>query len=154
MNSLYKSVVSAVSKLHKQNKSRVMHPRKERYHLSFIGYSDKGRNLVKKKKKKCQQMPVRIKRAIHAASWFRHASLHTNQPSPGFSSHSLVWHSDTRWRHCQEFQLKYPFVISVQKIRATNQKKIKKHLPDYSIVLQKNRTKAAKILWTSYTSVT
>lgn len=29
-----------------------MHSRKERYHLSFIGYSDKERNLVKKKQQK------------------------------------------------------------------------------------------------------
>lgn len=105
------------SKLHQQNKREVMLQGSRRYSLPLIGYS----RLFSKKEsclKKChgfQWMPVRIKRAIHAASWFRHASLHTNQPGPSLASHSLVCHSNTRWRQCQKFQLKYPFVMSVQK---------------------------------------
>lgn len=84
--------------------------------------------VLKKKKKKerrhgFQWMPVRIKQAIHAASWFRHASLHTNQPSPGLASHSLVCHSNTRWRQCQKFQLKYPFVMSVQEKKKEKENK-------------------------------
>lgn len=108
------------SKLHQQNKREVMLQGKRRYSLSLVGYSrlfffSKERILFKKNCHGFQWMPVRIKRAIHAASWFRHASLHTNQPGPGLASHSLVCHSNTRWRQCQKFQLKYPFVMSVQK---------------------------------------
>lgn len=132
-------------KLQQQNKREVMLHGSRRYSLSLtlspllvIPDSLQRKNLVwkKKKKKKChgfQWMPVRIKRAIHAASWFRHASLHTNQPGPGLASHSLVCHSNTRWRQCQKFQLKYPFVMSVQKKKKKNRTKKENKYRAFSI---------------------
>lgn len=138
------------TKLHQQNKREVMLQGSRRYSLSLVGYS---RLFLKKEScltKNChgfQWMSVRIKRAIHAASWFRHASLHTNQPGPCLASHSLVCHSNTRWRQCQKFQLKYPFVMSVQK-KKNNRKK--KQVPGFFDSVGENTTKAAKILWTSH----
>ena len=139
----YKSTKKRVgikaSKLHHQNKEEVMLQGSKRYSLSpcwlFQTSSKKKILFEKKKKKNChgfQWMPVRIKRAIHAASWFRHASLHTNQPGPGLASHSLVCHSNTRWRQCQKFQLKYPFVMSVQK-KGTHEKKKENKYQAFSI---------------------
>lgn len=108
-----------------QNKSKATLPESRRFFVFFFSLL-----LVElffsKERKKCHGfhwMPLGIKRAIHAASWFRHTSLHTNQRSPGIASHSLVCHFNTRWRQCQKFQLKYPFVMSVQKERIEKKKR-------------------------------
>lgn len=94
--------------------------------LLVIPYFFQGKDFFK-----ChgfQWMPVRLKQAIHAASWFSHDLLHTNQPRPSQPAthsltHSLVCHSIARWRRRQKVPIKISVVMSAQKKGENNKKK-------------------------------